>query len=61
MSEEKETLVIASKIKAYIKEKGFMMSGDAMDALSDKVRGLIDNAVERTKNNKRSTLRPYDF
>ena len=61
MSEGKEILVIASKTKAYIKGKGFMMSSDAMSALNEKVYLLIEDAVERTKNNKRSTLRPHDF
>ena len=38
-----------------------MVSADAMDALNAKVYELIDAAVKRTKENKRSTLRPHDF
>ena len=61
MSDKKETLVVASKTKAYVKGKGFMVSSDALDALNEKVHGLLDNALDRTKQNKRSTLRPYDL
>ena len=61
MSKEKEILVVISKTKAYIKEKGFMMSSDAIDTLNEKMYQLIEDAIERTKNNKRSTLRPHDF
>ncbi len=64
MSEEttsKETLIVASKVKAYIKSKGCMTSGDAIEGLNEKVYKLIDEAVERTQANKRSTLRACDF
>ena len=32
---DKESLVIGSKVKAYIKTKGLMCSGDLADAVSD--------------------------
>ncbi|ABJ76032.1 Hypothetical protein LBL_1683 [Leptospira borgpetersenii serovar Hardjo-bovis str. L550] len=58
---EKETLIVTSKVKAYIKSKGFMTSGDAIDGLNEKIHQLIDEAVKRTESNKRSTVRPTDF
>lgn len=63
MSEQsgKESLITASKCKNHIKNAGCMVSADAMDALNAKVYELIDAAVKRTKENKRSTLRPHDF
>jgi len=61
MSQEKEQLVVASKTRAYIKSLGCMVSADAVDELNKKVYELIDQAVQRTKDNKRSTLRPHDF
>lgn len=61
MSEEKETLIVASKTKAYIKGQGCNMSGEAIEALNQKLYDLIDQAVARTKENKRQTVRPHDF
>lgn len=61
MSEQKETLIVASKTKAYIKELGCMVSADALDELNKKVYEMIEDAVQRTKENKRSTLRSHDF
>jgi hypothetical protein len=64
MSEEttaRESLIVTSKIKAYIKSKGCMTSGDAVDGLNEKIYKMIDEAVERTQNNKRTTVRTYDF
>jgi len=58
---KKEVLVVASKVKAYVKKKGCMTSADAVAALSDKVYALLDEAVKRTKANRRSTLRPQDL
>jgi len=57
----KEMLVVGSKVKAYIKSKGCMTSGDALAALNDKVHDVLDQAAARTKANKRSTLRPQDL
>jgi len=35
MAKEKESLIVASKIKAYIKSKKMMTSSDALKAISD--------------------------
>lgn len=58
---EKDALIVASKTKAYIKNLGCMVSADALDELNKKIYDLIDAAVKRTKENKRSTLRSHDF
>ncbi len=58
---KKEVLVVASKVKAYIKSKGAMTSSDAIGALSDCVYAMLDTAVKRTKNNRRSTVKPQDL
>ncbi len=57
----KENLVVGSKIKAYIKDKGLMCSGDLVDGLSNKVASMLDEAMNRTKANKRATVRPQDL
>ena len=58
---KKEVLVVASKVKAYIKSKGMMTSADAIAALSDQVYGILDSAMKRTKANRRSTVKPQDL
>ncbi len=58
---KKEPLVVASKVKAYIKSKGLMSSADAVDALSKKIYCILDCAAERTKANRRSTVKPQDL
>ena len=58
---KKEVLVVASKVKAYIKSKKMMTSSDALCAISDKVYALLDDAIVRTKANKRSTVKPQDL
>lgn len=56
-----EMLVVGSKVKAYIKSKGCHTSGDALDGLSKKVQEILDAAIMRCKENKRSTVRPQDM
>ena len=56
-----EVLVVASKVKAYIKSKGMMTSSDAICALSDEVYKAIDAGIKRTKANRRSTVKPQDL
>ena len=56
-----DTLVVNSKVKAYIKTKNLHTSGDFSSALSKEVAHLIDKAAKRCEDNKRSTLRPSDL
>lgn len=58
---EKDTLVVVSKVKDYIKSKGCMTSGEAIPTLSDKVYALIDEAIKRTQENGRQTVKPQDL
>jgi hypothetical protein len=57
----KEALVVASKVKAYIKSKGMMTASDSLGALSDAVYAMLDAATARTKANRRSTVKPQDL
>lgn len=58
---KREVLVVASKVKDYIKAQGLQSSGEVVPALSDKIYAMIDEAASRTKENKRSTVRPHDL
>jgi len=57
----KDSLIVGSKVKNYVRSKKMMTSTDAIAALSDKIYWLLDQAMERCKNNKRSTLKPHDL
>ncbi len=59
MSEE--IMVVQSKVKDYIKEKGCQTSQSAIEALSKRVAQLLDEAVERAKSNNRSTVKDRDI
>ena len=58
---EKVTLVVASKVKAYIKTKsGLKCAAAVIDALSDKVQEMCDAAIEAAKADKRKTVQSRD-
>ncbi len=61
MAKKRESLIVASKVKAYIKSKKMMTSSDAIEAISDQVYNMLDAAVARTKANRRSTVKPQDL
>ncbi|MHC4530095.1 MAG: hypothetical protein ACYS18_04345 [Planctomycetota bacterium] len=61
MAKKKESLIVASKIKAYIKSKKMMTSSDALGAINDRLYCMLDKAAERTKANRRSTVKPQDL
>ena len=42
-------LVVASKIKGLVKAEGLRSGKDFLAALSDKVRNIIDEAIQHTK------------
>lgn len=58
---EVDSLVVASKVKAIIKDKGCQTAGEAIDALNKRVQALVEDAVARAQANKRSTVKPQDF
>jgi len=61
MAKKRESLIVASKVKAYIKSKQMMTSSDALEAISDKVYCILDSAIARTQANRRSTVKPQDL
>ena len=59
---DKDTLVITSKVKAYILSKGGLKtSASVIDALSDRVREICDLAIENAKKDGRKTLKDRDI
>ena len=62
MSDNKEVLVVASKIKNYIKQTGDMKTSAAvLDVLSDRLRSLCDGAIESARQDGRKTVLDRDF
>jgi len=57
----KEMLVVASKVKSFIRCKDLMTSSEVIGALNAKIYALLDAAAERTKANRRSTIKPHDL
>lgn len=61
-AEKSEVLVVASKIKGYIRDKSQMNTSAAvMEALSAKVRSLCDQAIENARRDGRKTVMDRDF
>ncbi|MFL5814704.1 MAG: hypothetical protein ACJ763_14110 [Bdellovibrionia bacterium] len=57
-----EILVVASKIKNYIRTQSSMNTSSAvMDALSRKIRKMCDQAIEHAKQDGRKTVMDRDF
>jgi hypothetical protein len=61
MAKKRDSLIVASKVKAYIKSKKMMTSSDALEAISDRVYSMLDAAISRTQANRRSTVKPQDL
>lgn len=57
-----EVLVVASKLKNYIKGKsGMNTSAAVMEALSGRIRELCDQAIDNAKREGRKTVMDRDF
>jgi hypothetical protein len=61
MAKKRDSLIVASKVKAYIKSKKMMTSSDALEPISEKVYAMLDAAIIRTKANRRSTIKAQDL
>ena len=61
-SEEREVLVVVSKLKNYIKAAaGMNTSGNVVPVLSELIRKTCDKAIEKAKNDGRKTVMDRDF
>ncbi|MBI4367202.1 MAG: hypothetical protein HY543_10320 [Deltaproteobacteria bacterium] len=57
-----DVLVVASKVKQYIKDKaGMNTSATAMEALTGIVKKCCDEAMERARQDGRKTVMDRDF
>ncbi len=62
IDENKEILVVASKIKSYIKTVGDMKcSSRFIEILSEKVREICDEAVSNARSEQRKTVLDKDL
>jgi histone H3/H4 len=60
--QDKEILVVVSKLKAYVKNKsGMSTSASVTEVLSDKIRALLDEAIENANRDKRKTVMDRDI
>lgn len=58
----KETLVVVSKLKAYVKDKaGMSTSASVAEVLSDKIRDFLDEAIRNAQDDKRKTVMDRDI
>lgn len=59
---DNEILVVASKLKNYIRDKsGMNTSAGVMPVISDKLRQMCDQAIENARNDGRKTVKDRDF
>ena len=61
-SSEKEILVVVSKLKQYIRSvSGMNTAGSVAPALSDTLRHLCDQAIEKAKSDGDQSITPEEF
>lgn len=57
-----EILIVSSKVKKFIQEKvQFNTSKEFLEALSQSVEGLCNEAIEKAKAGKRKTVKARDL
>ena len=61
MAKKQESLIVASKVKAYIKSKKMMTSSEALGTINDALYRMLDAAAARAKANRRSTVKAQDL
>ena len=56
-----EPLIVASKVKAFIKAQDKMTASETLVAINAKVYEMLEAAVARTDANGRKTVKPQDL
>jgi len=54
-------LVVKTKLKDVVQERGYKVSADLYAAMSDKVHSLLDQAIQRAEANGRKTVLVRDI
>jgi hypothetical protein len=57
----RDSVVVTSKVKAFIRAGKMICAGDLASAVDGKVREMLKAASARASANKRSTVRPQDL
>ncbi len=57
----RESLVVTSKVKGFVRSSKMICAGDLPGAVDGKVREILAAAAKRAQANKRSTVRPQDL
>jgi len=57
---DRDVLVVASKIREYVKSNDCNTSGEFIGELSNTVYDLIDKAIDRAQGNNRKTIQAKD-
>ena len=60
-AKKRDSLIVASKVKAYIKSKKMMTASESLGAISDAVYCMLDAAMARTQANRRTTVKAQDL
>lgn len=60
--DSKEVIVVVSKLKNYVRSvSGMNTAGNVPPKVSDLIRSLCDQAIEKAKSDGRKTLMDRDF
>jgi len=54
-------LLVQSKVRQYIKDKGLNTGGDSLESIEKALKVVLDDAVKRAKGNDRKTLMAKDI
>lgn len=57
----KEIVVVGSKVKDVVREAGLRSDGELVQAVSDRVNELLEEAIRRARQNGRLRVLPHDF
>ncbi|MFQ5834276.1 MAG: DUF1931 domain-containing protein [Candidatus Thorarchaeota archaeon] len=55
------TFFVKSAVKQFAKSNNMMVGSDAYDAINTKIGKMLEAASTRCRDNKRKTLKAYDF
>ena len=55
------TVIVASKMKRVLRDRGMRTDGQLMDAVNARVVLMLEQAAEHAKAEGRATVRPHDL
>ena len=58
---EEKYLITRGRVKLFLQQNGMRTANETYEAINEKLKSILTDAIKRAEKNKRSTVLPHDL